>query len=96
VIAVRGRITVDSSPHLRSVLLGLIPESSGNVLVIDLSGLIHLDMSGFATLLEVLNCAHAHSVRLLVSGMSGQPRKLAEIAQLDQIFRALASEVEFC
>ena len=93
-VAVTGRVTVDSSPRVRTALLGLIAKSTGLV-VIDLSGVTHMDTSGIATLLEALDRAHEHSVRLRLARMSGQPRKLAELAQLDQIFRSLGSEVEF-
>jgi anti-anti-sigma regulatory factor len=73
----------------------MIPKSAGLVLLVDLSGVTHIDMSGFATLLEAVNSAHEHSVCLHLVGMRGQPRRLAELAQIDQIFRALGSEVEF-
>jgi anti-sigma B factor antagonist len=92
-VCVAGRITVDSSPRLRTVLLAVIRESPG--LVIDMSGVTHMNTSGLATLLEILDRAHERSVRLRLSGISGQPRKLAELTELDQIFRACGSEVEF-
>ena len=94
-VAVAGRATVDSSPHLRSVLLGLLRRSPDPVVVIDLSALSYLDMSGIATFLEALKAARERSVKLCLTGMSGQVRTLAEIAQLDMIFRAWGSEVEF-
>jgi anti-sigma B factor antagonist len=92
-VAVTGRVTIDSSPRLRSVLLGLITKRAG--VVVDMSGVTRMDTSGLATLLEALNTAHEHSVRLRVTGVSGQPRKLAELVELEQIFRASGSEVEF-
>jgi anti-anti-sigma factor len=76
------------------MVLRLIPKCSG-LFVVDLSGVTHIDMSGVATLLELLHYAHEHSVRLRLTGMSGQPRRISEVAQLDEIFRALGSEVEF-
>ena len=94
-VAVAGRVTVDSSPSLRSALLELLRRSAAPVIVIDLSSVSYLDMSGMATLLETLKAAHERSVRLRLIGMSGQSRTLAEIAQLDAIFRAWGSEVEF-
>ena len=94
-VAVAGRVTVDSSPSLRSALLELLRRSAAPVIVIDLSAVSYLDMSGMATLLETLKAAHERSVRLRLIGMSGQSRTLAEIAQLDAIFRAWGSEVEF-
>jgi len=94
-LAIAGRTTVDSSPHLRSVLLGLLRRGTAPVVVVDLSALSYLDMSGIATLLEALKAASERSVKLRLTGMSGQARTLAEIAQLDTIYRAWGSEVEF-
>jgi anti-sigma B factor antagonist len=94
-VTVTGRVTVDSSPHLRSVLLQLLRRGAEPVVVIDLSGVSYLDMSGLATLLEALKAARGHSVTLRVLGMTGQSRMLAEIAELDTIFRSVGSEVEF-
>jgi len=94
-LVVAGRVTVDSSPALRSALLELIRRGACPALVIDLSALSYMDMSGIATLLEALKAAHERSVKLRLAGMSGQSRTLAEIGQLDAIFRAWGSEVEF-
>jgi len=52
-------------------------------------------MSGLATLLEALKAAREGSAKLRLAGMSGQARALAEIAQLDTIYRAWGAEVEF-
>jgi anti-sigma B factor antagonist len=94
-VAVAGRTTVETSPDLRSVLLGLLRRGTAPVVVIDVSALSYLDMSGIATLLEALKAARERSVKLRLAGMSGQVRALAEIAQLDTIYRAWGSEVEF-
>ena len=94
-VAVAGRTTVASSPYLRFVLLGLLRQCTATVVIIDLSALSYLDMSGIATLLEALKAARDRSVKLCLAGMRGQARKLAEIAQLDTIYRAWGSEVEF-
>ena len=94
-VAIAGRVTVDSSPNLRSALLELLRRSAAPVIIIDLAGVSYLDMSGLATLLEALKCAREHSVKLRVTGISGKARTLAEIAQLDTIFRAWGSEMEY-
>jgi anti-sigma B factor antagonist len=94
-VAVTGRVTVDSSPDLRDVVLEVLHRAAASLIVIDLSGVSYLDMSGLATLLESLKAARDWSVKLRVIGMSGEARKLAEIAQLDMIFRAWGSEVAF-
>ena len=94
-VTVTGRVTVDSSPHLRSVLLQLLRRGAEPVVVIDLSGVSYLDMSGLAMLLEALKAAHQRSATLRVLGMTGQSRMLAEIAELEKVFRSAGSEVEF-
>ena len=94
-LAVGGRVTVDSSPKLRSTLIELLRRGTSPVLVIDLSAVSYLDMSGIATLLEALKSAHQRSVKLRLVGIGGQSRTLAEIGQLDAIYRAWGSEVEF-
>lgn len=94
-IAVAGRVTVDSSPNVRSALLELLRRGEAPVIVIDLSAMSYLDMSGLATLLEALKAARERSVKLRVIGLSGEARNLAQIAQLDTIFRAWGSEVAF-
>jgi anti-anti-sigma factor len=62
--------------------------------VIDVSAVSYLDFSGIATLLETLKAAHKGSVKLRLTGLSGQARTLAKIVQLDSIFRAWGAEVE--
>jgi anti-sigma B factor antagonist len=94
-VAVAGRTTVDSSPQLRSVLLGMLRRGTTPVVVIDLSALSYLDLSGIATLLEALKASRERSVKLRLAGMSGQARALAEIVQLDTIYRTWGAEVEF-
>lgn len=94
-VAVAGRVTVDSSPELRSTLLGLLCRKAAPVIHIELSGVSYLDTSGLATLLEALKAARKRSVILRVTGISGAARTLAEIAQLDMIFRQWGSQVEF-
>ena len=94
-VTVIGRVTVDSSPHLRYKLLQFLRRGSGPVVVIDLSGVSYLDMSGLATLLEALKAAYQRSVKLRVLGMRGQSKMLAEVAELDKVFQTAGSEVEF-
>jgi len=93
-VAVAGRVTVDSSPYLRSALFELLRPGAGGVVVIDLSGVSYLDISGVATLLEALKMAREGSVVLRLTGVTGQARMLAEVMELDKIFRSSGSEVE--
>jgi len=93
-ISVTGRLVIESSPRLRALLMKAIRKGTSAVLVIDLTALSYLDTSGVATLLEAARVASAQSVRLRVIGLIGEPRMLAQIAELDVIFRAYGSDLE--
>ena len=93
-ISVTGRLAIESSPRLRSLLMKAIRTGTSAVLVIDMSGLVYLDTSGVATLLEAAHAASAQGVRLRVLGLSGEPRMLAQVAEIDRIFLACGSEIE--
>ena len=93
-IGVTGRLAIESSAHLRALLMKAIRNGTCAVLVIDLSGISYLDTSGVATLLEAARVASAQAVRLRVVGLSGEPRMLAQIAEIDRIFQAYGSEAE--
>jgi anti-sigma B factor antagonist len=93
-ISVTGRLVIDSSPRFRALLMKAIRAATARVLVIDLSAVSYLDTSGVATLLEAARVASAQGVRLRVIGLSGEPRMLAQITELDVIFRACGSDLE--
>jgi len=94
-VAVSGRVNIDSSPHLRSLLLQLLRKEASQTVIIDLSKTSYLDTSGVATLLEALKAARQRPVKLHLIGVSGQVKMLAEILEVAQIFRAAGSEVVF-
>ncbi len=93
-VSVAGRVSVDSSPHLRTLLLDLLSKARNPLIVIDLSEVSYLDMSGIATLLEALKAADRRSVKLRIVGMTGQVKRLSQITRLDEIFRTAGAEVE--
>jgi anti-sigma B factor antagonist len=93
-ISVTGRLAIESSARLRASLMTAIRTASSAVLVVDLSALSYLDTSGLATLLDAARVASTYEVRLHVTGLTGEPRMLAKIAELDVIFRAYGSDLE--
>ncbi len=93
-ISVDGRLVIESSSHLRGLLMDTIRKGTAPVLVLDLSRLRYLDTSGLATLLEAARAACMQRVRLRVVGLSGEPRMLAQIAEVDRIFLGYGSEIE--
>ncbi len=69
IIEVVGRLTVDSSPRLRAVLLDSIRARTRSVLVVDLLAVSYCDTSGIATLLEASIAPRNRSVRLRIIGV---------------------------
>jgi anti-sigma B factor antagonist len=94
-VVVSGRVTVDSSPHLRSVLRETIAAAPSAGIVIDFTGSSYLDTSAIATLLEAATLASKLAVPLRLIGLRGDARVVAEATELDHIFRALGYEVLF-
>jgi anti-sigma B factor antagonist len=94
IVVVTGRVTVDSSPHLRAVLQDAIGAGLGGVTV-DFTAASYLDTSAVATLLEAATLASQRRVALRVIGLHGDARVVVESVELDRIFPALGYEVQF-
>ena len=94
-VVVSGRVTVDSSPHLRPVLHEAISAAPPAGVVIDFTAARYLDTSAIATLLEAATLASQRGVTLGVIGLGGETRFVAEATELDRIFLALGYEVQF-
>jgi anti-anti-sigma factor len=94
IVAVAGRVTIDTSPRLRSAVHAAIAAGQPAV-TIDFSAAPYLDTSAIATLLEAATQASSRQVRLRITGLGGDARMVAERAELDRIFPALGGEVEF-
>ena len=95
IVLVTGRVTVDSSPHLRPVLHEAIAAAPPAGVVIDFTAARYLDTSAIATLLEAATLASKRGVSLCVVGLAGETRFVAEATELDRIFLAMGYEVQF-
>jgi anti-sigma B factor antagonist len=94
-VVVTGRVTVDSSPHLRPVLHEAIGAAPPSGVVIDFTAVRYLDTSAIATLLEAATLASKRGVSLGIIGLAGDARFVAEATELDRIFLAMGYEVQF-
>jgi len=81
-----GRLTIDSSPELRSQLLAVLYGETLENLVIDLSDVPYVDLSGVATLLETLRVARARKTGLQLKGLHDRPLYLLEVTGLLSLF----------
>lgn len=90
-VAVEGRITVDNSDEMRRKLLAALRLRPDQVIV-ELSKVTYMDSSALATLLEAVGNARRQRTRLVLVGVSGQPRNLFAIGEIDQLFEFTAQE----
>jgi anti-anti-sigma factor len=86
VVSLRGRLTIDSSPELRNQLLAVLYGKTLESLVIDLSDVPYVDLSGVATLLETLRIARSRKTGLQLKGLHDRPRYLLEVTGLLSLF----------
>ena len=82
----RGRLDIDSSPALRSQLLAFFKVQHPRPLSIDLSGVMHIDSSGIATLIEALRIARKSNTELTLQGLQGRLLRLFEVTGILQLF----------
>jgi anti-anti-sigma factor len=91
--SISGRITTDSSPGLRLLLLETLQRVDCESLTIDLHQVEYMDTSGPAVLLEVLRAARLFNKRFQLSYLGGRPRYLLEAVRLLRLFKEVGPEV---
>ncbi len=84
-VAMEGRITINNSDQIRRKLLAALRTRPVQVTV-DLSQATFIDTSAVATLLEAARIARGQGTRLVLTGLSGQPRYLFDVVRLDTLF----------
>lgn len=92
-VSISGRITIDSSPELRTFLLQSLRAQECENLTLDFWDVAYVDTSGLAVLLEVLRAAHSLKKSLRLSGLQDRPRYLLEATRLLPHFEEVAREV---
>jgi anti-sigma B factor antagonist len=85
VVKMQGRITIDNSGQMRSLLGDAIRSASGKVTV-NLSAVTYMDVSGLATLLEAMRISKELNKELVLQGIQEQPRYLFKVTDLDHLF----------
>jgi anti-anti-sigma factor len=90
-VAMEGRITINNSDQIRRKLLAALRTKPVQVTV-DLSRATFIDTSAVATLLEAVRIARGQGTRLVLTGLSGQPRCLFDAVPLDTLFEFDAQE----
>ena len=83
---ISGRIDIDSSPALRDRFLALLEAPHAKVVSIDLSGVMHIDSSGVATLIEALRIARGYNTEVRLQGLEGRLLRLFQSTGLLSLF----------
>jgi anti-sigma B factor antagonist len=85
-VSLSGRITIDSSPDLRALLLRQLQSSSCQILTVDFCEVDYIDTSGLALLVEILKAARTQGKAFHLSGLQERPRFLLEATRLLHLF----------
>ena len=91
-VRLSGRITIDSSPNLRALLLRRIESPSCEVLTLDLGDIAYLDTSGVAVFIEILKVARSQGKNFRLTGLRERPRYLLEATRLLHLFDKTPAE----
>jgi anti-sigma B factor antagonist len=81
-----GRITIDSSPSLRALLLERLESPDCQTLTVNFREVPYIDTSGLAVLVEILKAARTQGKTFQLSGLSERPRFLLEATRLLHLF----------
>jgi len=85
-VRLSGRITIDTSPGLRVLLLQRLESPSCQALTVDFCEVDYIDTSGLAMLVETLKAARTQGKTFHLSGLREGPRYLLETTRLLHLF----------
>jgi len=82
----RGHLGIDSSPEFREQLRAVLRDQSMKAVVVDMTDLSYIDVSGLATLVEGLKVARNRQNTLCLKGLQGRVLRLFEVTGLLHLF----------
>lgn len=87
VMYLRGRIDIESSPHLRDHLLAVLRrQSPPETIAIDVAAVSYMDASGIATLVEALKIARIGDIEMHLQGLQGRLLHLFQSTGIGSLF----------
>jgi len=92
-VSLSGRITIDSSPDVLTLLLTRLQSPDCRSLTVDVYDVAYIDTSGLAILVEALKAARSHGKAFHLSRLRGRPRFLFEATKLLHFFEETKSEM---
>jgi anti-sigma B factor antagonist len=88
-----GDVDLYSSPRLREALWGEV-KSGGSSVLLNMSGVVYIDNSGIATLVEGLQLCRQTKTRFGLYGLRPNARSVLELARLHKVFTIFETEAE--
>jgi anti-sigma B factor antagonist len=85
-ISLSGRISTDSAPDLRNLLLERLKSSACQSLTVEFQEVTYIDTSGLAILVELLKASHNRGKTFRLSGLRERPRYLLQATGLLPLF----------
>jgi anti-sigma B factor antagonist len=86
IVQLEGPVDLTTVPAIRRRLLDCAKKRDTNQMCLDLSQVTVLDTAGVAMLVEVWRSLARRDGKLCLTGLSGNARRLVQLAQLDQLF----------
>ena len=88
VVRLSGLINVDSSPDLRERLMVILKQPLPPAVTVDLTGVLYIETSGIATLIEALRIARHYQTIFCLRGLGGPVLRLFEVTGVLALFEA--------
>ena len=85
VLAIEGDIDLACSPELRE-LLHAYAKKKCPILVLDFTGVVYVDSSGLATLVEYVRLAQPYGGKFALAGVSARVRTIFDLVRLTEFF----------
>ena len=91
IVALTGDVDLEYSPGLRDALLDNVGKADG--IVVDLSGVIMIDSSGIASLLEAFQMSRKRGKGFILADVGEPVMKVLKLARLETVFE-IADDVQ--
>lgn len=84
VVTLQGEVDLQNSPDLRKELLAWL--AARKDVVVDLSGVVYIDSSGIASLVEAYQTARHQGGNFSLAAVSPAALRVLKLARLDEVF----------
>ncbi|MFA7430768.1 MAG: STAS domain-containing protein [Rhodospirillaceae bacterium] len=84
VVTLSGEIDLQTSPQVREAVLDSLRQ--GGAVVVDMGGIVYIDSSGVASLVEGFQVARRQGAAFILAAVSPAAMRVLQLARLDKVF----------